>query len=61
MNDSVVINFEEWFKSMREGLYFKLGEDKNLRKVAQLLYNFSTTPDEKEKYVELLVKNGNSK
>ena len=48
-------------QSMREGLYFKLGEDENLRKVAQLLYNFSTTPDEKEKYVELLVKNGNSK
>ena len=33
-------------------MYSKLNEERNLRKVAKLLYIFLTTPDEVEKYVE---------
>ena len=40
----VVINFSEYFKSLRE--------EQNLRKVAKSLYIFLTTPDEVEKYVQ---------
>ena len=42
--DFVAINFSEYFKSIRE--------KQNLRKVAQSLYIFLTTPDEVEIYVQ---------
>ena len=44
IKDFVAINFNEYFKSIRE--------EQNLRKVAESLYNFLTTPDEVEKYVQ---------
>ena len=50
----VVINFGEHFKSAREKLYPKLNEERSLRKVVELLYIFRTTPDEIEKYVEIM-------
>ena len=43
MKDFVVINFSEYFKSIRE---------QNLRKVSKSLYILPTTPDEVEKYVQ---------
>ena len=39
---------------MREKLYSKLREEKNLRKFAELLDIFLTTPDDVEKYVEMI-------
>ena len=48
----VAISFSEHFKSTREKLYSKLSEEKYLRKVANSLYVFLTTPDEVEKYVQ---------
>ena len=36
----VVINFGKCFKSARGSLYSKLGEEKNIRKVAESLYTF---------------------
>ena len=44
MKDFVAINFSEYFKSIRE--------EKNLRKVAKLLYIFLTTPDKVERCVQ---------
>ena len=44
VKDSAVINFSEYFKSVREG--------KNLREIAKPLQIFLTTPDEVEKYVQ---------
>ena len=46
LKDFVVINFSEYFKSIRE--------EQNLRKVAKSLYIFLTTPDEVEKYIEIM-------
>ena len=43
VKDFLVINFNKYFKSRKE--------EKNLRKVAELLYIFLTTPDEVEKCV----------
>ena len=57
MEDFVTINFSEYFKSTREKLYSKLNEEQNLRKVAKSLYIFPTTPDEVEKYVEIMQSN----
>ena len=37
VKDFVVINFDEYFKSMTEKLYSKLREGQNLRKVVELL------------------------
>ena len=37
VKDFVVINFDEYFKSMTEKLYSKLREEQNLRKVVELL------------------------
>ena len=51
------MNFGEYFKSMREKLYSKLREEQNLRKVAELIDIFLTTPDEVEKYVEMMKSN----
>ena len=53
----VVKNFTEYFKSMRERLYSKLREEQSLRKVAESLYIFLTTPDEVEKYPEMMESN----
>ena len=47
VKDFVAINFSECFKFTREKLYSKLSEEKNLRKVAESIYIFQTTPDEK--------------
>ena len=44
VKDFVAINFNEYFKSIRE--------EQNLRKVTKLLYVFLKTPDEVEKYVQ---------
>ena len=44
IKDFVAINFSEYFKSLRK--------EQNLKKVAQSLYIFLTTPDEEEKYVQ---------
>ena len=41
---------------MREAFDFQLDADKNLTKVAQMLYTFLTTPEEKKKYFELIKK-----
>ena len=54
VKDFVAINFSECFKSIKEKLYSKLNEGQNLRKVAKLLYIFLATPDEVEKYVEIM-------
>ena len=43
--DFVVINFDEYFKYLREKLHSKLCKEQNLWKVAELLYIFLTTPD----------------
>ena len=43
VEDFVVINFGEYFKSTKEKLYSKLNEKQNLRKVAESLYIFLTT------------------
>ena len=44
VKEYVVINFSEYFKSIRE--------EQNLRKITKSLYIFLTTPDEVEKYVQ---------
>ena len=54
VKDFLVINFGEYFKSMREKLYSKLSEEQNLRKIAEALYIFLTTPVEVKKYVEMM-------
>ena len=38
VRDFVVINFSEYFESIREKLYSKLNEEQNLRKVVELLF-----------------------
>ena len=47
MNDFVAINLSEYFKSIEQ----------NFRKVAKSLSVFLTTPDEAEKYVEIMQSN----
>ena len=47
--DFVSINFTEYFRSIREKLYSKLSKEQNLRKVAESVYIFLTTPDKVEK------------
>ena len=54
VKDFVIINFSEYSKFIREKLYYKLCEEYNLRKVAESVYIFLTTPDEIEKYVEMM-------
>ena len=46
VKDFAVINFGEYFKYTREKLYFKLCEEQNLRKAAELLYIFLAASDE---------------
>ena len=56
VKDFVVINFSEYFRYAKEKVYSKLNEEQNLRKVVETLYIFLTTPDEVEKYVEMVIK-----
>ena len=53
VKDFVVINDDEYFKSTKEKLYFKLNKEQNFRKVAKSFYIFLTTHDV-EKYVEIM-------
>ena len=46
VKDFVAINFSGYFKCTRKKLYSKVNEEQNLRKVAQFLFIFLTTPDE---------------
>ena len=57
VKDLVVKNFGEYFKSTKEKLFSKLNEEQNLRKVVEWLYIFVTTPDEVEKYSEMMQSN----
>ena len=57
VKDFVAINFSEYFKSTRKKLYSKLNKEQNLRKVVDSLYVFVATPDEVEKYVEIMQSN----
>ena len=43
--------------NLQENLFSKLCEEENIRKVAESLYIFLTTPDEVEKYVEIIQSN----
>ena len=52
LKDFVVMNFGEYFKSIREKLYFKLSEEQNLTEFIDLLYISLATPDEEQKYEE---------
>ena len=61
VKDFVLMNFGEYFKSVREKLYWKLSEEKHLRKVAELFYSFLTTPDEVGKYAKLIEKTSEAK
>ena len=45
VNDFVIINFNEHFKSTRKKLYSKLSEENNLRKIVELLHIFLMTPN----------------
>ena len=56
VKDFAVINFGEYFRYAKEKIYSKLNEEQNFRKVAETLYIFLTTPDEVEKYVEMVIK-----
>ena len=57
LKDFVAVNFGEYFKSTREKLYSKLIEEQNVRKVAESIYIFLTTPDEVEKYAKIMQSN----
>ena len=57
IKDFVVINSGAYFKSTREKLYSKLSRKQNLRKVVESLYIFATTPNEVEKYFEMMQSN----
>ena len=57
VKDFVAITFSEYFKSTKEKLYSKLNEEQNLTKVAKSLYIFLTTPDEVEKYAQMIQPN----
>ena len=54
VKDFVVIKFGHYFKSTKEKLYSKLNEEQNLRKIVKSLYIFLITPNEVEKYVEMM-------
>ena len=54
VKDIVAINSSEYFKSKREKFYSELIEEQNSRKVAESFYIFPTTPDEVEKYIEII-------
>ena len=55
VKDLVLINFGKYFTPTRNTLYSKRSE-KNLIKVDESFYSFLPTPNEVEKYVELIEK-----
>ena len=55
VKDLVLINFGKYFTPTRNTLYPKRSE-KNLIKVDESFYSFLPTPNEVEKYVELIEK-----
>ena len=57
VKDFLVKNFGQYFKSTKEKLYSKLCEEQNIRKFAELIYIFLATPDNAEKYVEIMQSN----
>ena len=57
MEDFVVINAGEYFKSTKEKLYSKLCDKQSIRKVAESLYIFLTTSNEVEKYAKMMQSN----
>ena len=57
VKDFVVINFGEYFKFMKDKLFFKLCEEENIIKVAQLLYIFKTTPELQMIDTKTMIKN----
>ena len=54
VKDFAAINFRDYFKFKRKKLYSKLSEKQNFRKVAESICIFLATPDEVEKYVEIM-------
>ena len=48
VEDFVVINFDKYFKSVRDKLYSQLREKQNLRNIVESLFIFLTTPDKVE-------------
>ena len=60
VKDFSLVNLGEYFKSTRAKLYSKLLAEQNIRKVVQSLYIFLTTPDEVEKYVEMMQSNSSN-
>ena len=54
LKDSVVINFFEYFKPMKEKLCSKLSKKQNIRKTVESLFIFLTTLNEIKKYVEVM-------
>ena len=61
MKGFVAITFTGYFKSTRKKLYSNLSEEQNLRKFTEFLYIFITTPDEVQKYVEIMQSNSSDK
>ena len=57
MKDVLVINFGKYFKSTKEKLHSKLCEEQNIRKVAESLYIFRTTPYGVDKYGNMMQSN----
>ena len=56
----VLINFGEYFRSMREKLYSKQVKKKYPRKLFELFYTFLTLTDQVEIYIEFIEKNTRS-
>ena len=48
VEDFVVINFNKYFKSVRDKLYSQLREKQNLRNIVESLFIFLTAPDKVE-------------
>ena len=48
VEDFVVINFNKYYKSVRDKLYSQLREKQNLRNIVESLFIFLTTPDKVE-------------
>ena len=55
--DFVVKNVCEYFKYTKEKFCSNLNEQQNLEKIVKLLYILLITPDEREKYVEMMQSN----
>ena len=57
VKDFAAINFGEYFKPISEKLYSKLSGEQNLRIISESRYVFLLTPNEVEKYVEMMQSN----